>query len=211
MDLWNPPLLRAVIGYHWDKGSRIQDQAKLWRKGGKEWTRPSKNNQKKKQPSQNTQKWWAQVWIKKENIVALKWKLILKCGACELLFASEKGGLWTKNFQIWGLVNWKFPNSRACELKISKFGGLRAKIWAKIEAVEAKISKLSQKGSCALVNWLFCLKWDPWGLEGHTSPYPFSRPVPPRGYATAWGSPRDQGHFGDAGLEVGEIFLQNRG
>ena len=38
-DLWNPPLLRAVIGYHWDKGSRSQDRAKLGRKGGKEWTK----------------------------------------------------------------------------------------------------------------------------------------------------------------------------
>ena len=37
----------------------------------------------------------------------------------------------------------KFPNLGACELKISKFGGLRAKIWAKIEAVGAKISKFS--------------------------------------------------------------------
>ena len=36
-----------------------------------------------------------------------------KCGACKLVFASEKGGLWTEtfqfgglwaeNFQIWGL------------------------------------------------------------------------------------------------------------
>ena len=33
-----------------------------------------------------------------------------KCGACELILASEKGGLWTENFQIWGLANWKFPN-----------------------------------------------------------------------------------------------------
>ena len=76
-----------------------------------------------------------------------------KWGACKLRLASEKGacelkispfeGLWAENFQIWGLVNWKFPNLRACELKISKFGGLRAKIWAKIEAVEAKISKFS--------------------------------------------------------------------
>ena len=73
-----------------------------------------------------------------------------KCGACELIFASEKGGLWTENFEIWGLVNWKFPNLGACELKISKFGGLWAKIWVKIEAVEAKISKFSQKGSCEL-------------------------------------------------------------
>ena len=35
-----------------------------------------------------------------------------KCGACELTFASEKGG---------GLVSGKFPNLGACELKISKF------------------------------------------------------------------------------------------
>ena len=26
-----------------------------------------------------------------------------KCGACELTFASEKGGLWAENFHIWGL------------------------------------------------------------------------------------------------------------
>ena len=38
-----------------------------------------------------------------------------KCGACELTFASEKGG---------GVVSGKFPNLGACELKISKFGGL---------------------------------------------------------------------------------------
>ena len=58
-----------------------------------------------------------------------------KCGACERTFASEKGGLWAENFQIWRLVSWKFPNLEACELKISKFGGLWAKIWVKIEAV----------------------------------------------------------------------------
>ena len=44
-------------------------------------------------------------------------------------------------------MNWKFPNLEACELKISKFGGLRAKIWAKTEAVEADISKFSGKFS----------------------------------------------------------------
>ena len=92
------------------------------------------------------------------------------CGACELTFASERGGLvswkfpnlgarelkiskygglWAENFQIWGLF----------ELKISKFGDLWAKIWVKIEAVEAKISKFG------LVNWLFCLKWDPCELQ----------------------------------------------
>ena len=40
-----------------------------------------------------------------------------KCGACELTFTSEKGGLWVENFQIWGLVSRKFPNLGACELK----------------------------------------------------------------------------------------------
>ena len=79
-----------------------------------------------------------------------------KCGACELKLASERESLWTENFQIWGLVNWKFPNLGACELKISKFGGLWAKIWAKIEAVEAKISKFSQKG----VLWTDSFAWN---------------------------------------------------
>ena len=32
-------------------------------------------------------------------------------------FASKKGDLWAENFQIWGLVSWKFPNLGACELK----------------------------------------------------------------------------------------------
>ena len=40
-----------------------------------------------------------------------------KCGACQLTFASEKGGLWAENFQIWGLVSSKFPNLGPCELK----------------------------------------------------------------------------------------------
>ena len=108
-----------------------------------------------------------------------------KCGACELTFASEKGGLWPGNFQIWGLVSWKFPNLGACELKMSKFGGLWAKIWVKIEAVEVKISKFSQKG----VLWTDSFAWngtlraagEAWkgGLQGRTSPYPLSRSVPP--------------------------------
>ena len=43
-------------------------------------------------------------------------------GACELIMCFWKRGL----------VNWKFPNLGACELKISKFGGLWAEnfqIW----------------------------------------------------------------------------------
>ena len=109
-----------------------------------------------------------------------------KRGACELTFASEKGGLWVENFQIWGLVSWKFPNLGACELKISKFGGLWAKIWVKIEAVEAKISKFSQKGVSELT-LLFEMgplrvAGEAWkgGLQGRASPYPLSRSVPPR-------------------------------
>ena len=78
-----------------------------------------------------------------------------KCGAW--------GAVWTENFPIWGLVNWKFSNLGACELKISKFGGLRAQIWAKIEAAEAKNIQIFSKG--CLVNWLFCLKWDPCELQ----------------------------------------------
>ena len=80
----------------------------------------------------------------------------LKCGACELTFASEKGGLWAEIFQIWRLVSWKFSNLGTCELKIFKFGGLWAKLWVKIEAVEAKISKFSQKG----VLWTDSFAWN---------------------------------------------------
>ena len=69
-----------------------------------------------------------------------------KCGACETDICLWKGGL----------VSGKFPNLGACELKISKFGGLWAKIWVKIEAVEAKISKFSQKG----VLWTDSFAWN---------------------------------------------------
>ena len=58
------------------------------------------------------------------------WPRFLKCGACELIFASEKGAgelkiskfgsLWTEIIQIWGLVSWKFPNLGACELKFGQ-------------------------------------------------------------------------------------------
>ena len=114
----------------------------------------------------------------------------LKCGACELIFTSERrglvnwiskyGGLWTDNFQIWGLST--------CQLKISKFEAWELK-FGKVEAEEGKISKfsqISQMGSCELT-LLFeldlcklqerCEK----GLFRATHPHiPFPRSVPPR-------------------------------
>ena len=119
------------------------------------------------------------------------WPGFPKCGACELILASEKGGL----------VNWKFPNLGACErriskfgaceLKISKFRGLWAKFWVKIEAVQAKISKFSQKG----VLWPDSyLKWDLCELQerrekglfraAHTHT-PFLGQCPPQGVWSA--------------------------
>ena len=81
-----------------------------------------------------------------------------KCGACELTFASEKGGLWAENFQIWRLVSWKFPNLGACELKISNFGACELKFGWKLRLLRLKFPNFLKRG---LVNWLFCLKGDP--------------------------------------------------
>ena len=67
-----------------------------------------------------------------------------------------KWGLVSGKFPNLGLVSWKFLNLGACELKITKFGGLWAKIWVKIEAVQAKISKFSQKG----VLWTDSFAWN---------------------------------------------------
>ena len=74
--------------------------------------------------------------------------------------------------------------------EIFKFGGLRAKILAKIEAVEGIISNfVLKRGSCELTFKPFCLKWDPCnlresrekgGLQGRTSTYPLPRSVPPQ-------------------------------
>ena len=77
------------------------------------------------------------------------------------------GRVYGPDFRSVGLANWHLPLKRgacerkiskfgACELKISKFGGLWAKIWVKIEAVEAKISKFSQKG----VLWTDSFAWN---------------------------------------------------
>ena len=59
-----------------------------------------------------------------------------KCGACELIFASDREGA----------CELKISKLGACKLKVSEFVGLRTKSWAKIKAVKAKISKFSQKG-----------------------------------------------------------------
>ena len=64
------------------------------------------------------------------------WYCLRKRGLVNWKFPNL-GGWWTENFQIWGLVSWKFPNLGAWELK---FGQKLS--WA----VEAKISKFSQKG-----------------------------------------------------------------
>ena len=93
-----------------------------------------------------------------------------------------KGGLVpAENFQIWGLVP-------AENFQIWGLVKLWAKIWMKNEAVEAKISKFSQKG----VLWTDSFAWngtlklraagEVWkgGLQGRTSPYPFLGQCPPR-------------------------------
>ena len=95
-------------------------------------------------------------------------------------------GVYGPDFRSVGLANWHLPlKRRACERKISKFGGLWAKIWVKIEAVKAKISKFSHKE----VLWTDSFAWNgplasgrrgvKRGLQGRTSPYPLSRSVPP--------------------------------
>ena len=109
-----------------------------------------------------------------------------KCGACELTFASEKGacerkiskfrGLWGENFQIWGLVRWKFPNLAVCELKFR---------W-KLRLLRLKFSNFLKRGSCELTLLLemgpLRAAGEAWkgGLQGRTSPYPLSRSVPPQ-------------------------------
>ena len=102
------------------------------------------------------------------------WHLPLKRGACEWKI-SKFGGLWAENFQIWGLVSWKFPNLGACELK---FG------W-KLRLLRLKFQNFLKRGSCELTLLLemgpLRAAGEAWkgGLQGRTSPYPLSRSVPP--------------------------------
>ena len=115
-------------------------------------------------------------------------------GGTQLFF---QGGVCSLDFRSVGLANWYLPlKEGACELKISKSGDLRAefffqiwglwaKIWAKIEAVEAKISQFSQKGSCELTLllemgplWTTGEAWKG-GFSGPHIPYPFLGQCPP--------------------------------
>ena len=90
---------------------------------------------------------------------------------------SKFKGLWTENFQIWGLVSWKFPNLGACELK---FG------W-KLRLYRLKFPNFFKRRSCELTLLLemgpLRAAGEAWkgGLQGHTSPYQISRSVPPPG------------------------------
>ena len=102
------------------------------------------------------------------------WHLPLKRGACERKI-SKFEGLWAENFQIWGLVSWKFPNLGACELK---FG------W-KSRLLRLKFPNFLKRGSCELTLllemgplWAAGEAWKG-GLQGRTSPYSLSRSVPP--------------------------------
>ena len=103
-------------------------------------------------------------------------------GVCGPDFRS--GGLWTDNC-LWkgGLLNWKFPNLGACELKISNFGGLwteNFQIWGlesenfpfflKRGAFELRL--LLEMGPL----WTTGEAWKG-GLQDSTSPYPLSRSV----------------------------------
>ena len=118
----------------------------------------------------------------------------------------KRAGLWAENFQIWGLVSWKFPNLGACELKISKFEGLWAEniqIWGlvswkfpnlgacelkfewKLRLLRLKFPNFLKRGSCELTLLLemgpLRAAGEAWkgGLQGRTSPYPFLGQCPP--------------------------------
>ena len=117
-------------------------------------------------------------------------------------------GVCGPDFRNGGLVNWSLPLKRgACELKISKFGGLwteNFQIWG--WTCELKISNFGglwtenfqiwglgsenfpfflKRGACELRLLLEMVPlWttgEAWkgGLQGRTSPYPLSRSVPP--------------------------------
>ena len=64
------------------------------------------------------------------------WPGFPKCGACELIFASEKGGLWTEISKFGGLRTENFP-------------GLWTKIWLRLSRLKFP-NFLKRRGSCEL-------------------------------------------------------------
>ena len=119
--------------------------------------------------------------------------LSLKRGACERKI-SKFAGLWAENFQIWGLVSWKFPNLGACELKFE---------W-KLRLLRLKFLK---RGSCEL--WTDSFAWNGTlasgrrgvkrgsspGSSGLHIPYSLSRSVPRPGSGTSATSHLSQCHL----------------
>ena len=80
-----------------------------------------------------------------------------KCGVCELIFASDREGACELKISKLGACGLKVSKFRGLWTEnISKFGGLKAKSWAKIKTVKAKISKFSQKG----VFWTDTFAWN---------------------------------------------------
>ena len=108
-----------------------------------------------------------------------------KCGACERTFASEKGGLWAENFQIWRLVSWKFQIWRLVSWKFPNLGACELKFGWKLRLFRLKFQNFLKRGSCELTLLLemgpLRAAGEAWkgGLQGRTSPYPLSRSVPP--------------------------------
>ena len=99
---------------------------------------------------------------------------------CKLTFASENGGLWVENFQIWGLVSWKFPYLEVWELKNSKFGGLWAKIWVPSEVSKGGLVTDSFAWNGTLARGVKT------GSSGPYIPIPLSRSVPPPHRDKGW-------------------------
>ena len=116
-------------------------------------------------------------------------------------------GVCGPDFQSVGLVNWHLPLKRgACERKIPNLGACELKIpnlaacelWVKIEAVEAKISKFSQKG----VLWTDSFAWNGTLASGRRGVKRGSSgphiPIPP--FQVSAPPPRDKQEWKTAGL-----------
>ena len=95
------------------------------------------------------------------------------------------GGLWVENFQIWGLVSWKFPNLGLVSWKFPNLGACELKFGWKLRLLRLKFPNFLKRGSCELTLLLemgpLRAAGEAWkgDLQGRTSPYPLSRSVPP--------------------------------